>query len=122
MTLIIVLAVMVGLAAGGFVIRPAFADDMMTFDRAISLCIKIGLCSLLVFVGVDLGLDVKVVENFKKVGLRVLIFPAVVVVSTLVGAALSAPLTGLTLKESLSVGAGFGWYTLAPGIIMEFLL
>ena len=26
---------------------------------------------------------------------------------------------GLSLKEALAVGAGFGWYTLAPGIIME---
>lgn len=119
MTLVIVLAVAAGITVGWLVIRPLFADSMDTYNHIISLCIKIGLCLLLVFVGVDLGLDVKVVENFKKVGLRVLIFPAVVVVATLVGAACSAPLTGLTLRESLSIGAGFGWYTLAPGIIMD---
>lgn len=119
MTLVIVLAVAAGITVGGLVIRPLFADSMEVYDHVISLCIKIGLCLLLVFVGVDLGLDVKVVENFKKVGLRVVIFPAVVVVATLVGAACSAPLTGLSLRESLSIGAGFGWYTLAPGIIMD---
>ena len=119
MTIIIVLAVAAGLAIGGLVFRPMFAENMADYDRIIGLCIKIGLCSLLVFVGVDLGLDVKVVENFKKVGLRVLVFPAVAVVFTLVGAALSAPLTGLDVRESLAVGAGFGWYSLAPGIIMD---
>lgn len=119
MTLLIVLAVAGGMLLGYLVIRRAFAENMSAFDSAIALGIKIGLCFLLVFVGMDLGLDPAVMENFKKAGLRILVFPAVAVVSTLLGAALSGLVTGLSLRESLVVGAGFGWYTLAPGIIME---
>ena len=83
------------------------------------LGIKIGLCLLLLFVGIDLGLDGTVIENFRKVGFRILVFPVVVVIATLVGASVSGMLMGLSFKEAAAVGAGFGWYTLAPGIIME---
>lgn len=119
MTVLIVIAVSVGMLIGYFVIRSAFEGNMESFENMAGLGIKIGLCLLLVFVGIDLGLDGTVVENFKRVGIRILVFPAVVVIGTLVGAGISGMLMGLSLKESLAVGAGFGWYTLAPGIIME---
>lgn len=119
MTLLIVLAVIGGMAVGYLVIRRIFAGQMPVFDQYISLGIKIGLCLLLVFVGIDLGLDPAVVENFKKVGVRVLAFPAAAVIFTLLGAGISGMLMGLDLRESLAIGAGFGWYSLAPGIIMD---
>ena len=119
MTVLIVIAVAVGMLIGYFVIRSAFEGNMESFENMAGLGIKIGLCLLLVFVGIDLGLDGTVVENFKRVGIRILTFPAAVAIGTLVGAGISGMLMGLSIKESLAVGAGFGWYTLAPGIIME---
>ena len=119
MTVLIVIAVAVGMIIGYFVIRSAFESNMESFENMAGMGIKIGLCLLLVFVGIDLGLDGTVVENFKRVGIRILAFPAVVVIGTIIGAGISGTLMGLSLKESLAVGAGFGWYTLAPGIIME---
>ncbi len=119
MTLLIVLAVVGGMAVGYLAIRRIFAGNMPAFDEYISLGIKLGLCSLLVFVGIDLGLDPAVVENFKKVGVRVLAFPAAAVVFTLLGSGIAGMLMGLSLRESLAIGAGFGWYSLAPGIIMD---
>ena len=119
MTVLIVIAVAVGMIIGYFVIRSAFENNMESFENMAGMGIKIGLCLLLVFVGIDLGLDGTVVENFKRVGIRILAFPAVVVIGTIIGAGISGTLLGLSLKESLAVGAGFGWYTLAPGIIME---
>ena len=74
---------------------------------------------MLAFVGLDLGIDGTVIDNFKKVGFRILAFPAAVIVGTLVGAAVSSLFIDLSFKECMAVGAGFGWYTLAPGIIME---
>ena len=119
MTVMIVIAVAVGMLIGYFVIRRVFAGNMESFENMAGLGIKIGLCLLLIFVGIDLGLDGTVIENFKRVGIRILAFPAVVVIGTRLGAGISGTLMGLNLKESLAVGAGFGWYTLAPGIIME---
>ena len=119
MTVLIVIAVIIGMAIGYFIIRDAFSGNMGSFDEAAGLGIKIGLCLLLIFVGLDLGLDGTVLENFKRVGLRILAFPAAVIIGTLVGAAVASPFLSLSLKECLAVGSGFGWYTLAPGIIME---
>lgn len=119
MTVVIVIAVAVGMAVGYFIIRNVFEGRMDTFDSIAGTGIKIGLCLLLVFVGIDLGLDGTVIDNFKKVGLRIFAFPAVVVVATLVSSTAAGMVMGLSFKESLAIGAGFGWYTLAPGIIME---
>ena len=118
-TVAIIASVAAGMAFGYLVIRRMFEGNMDQFDSLAGLTIKIGLCLLLVFIGLDLGLDGTVVDNFKKVGLRILVFPAVVIVGTLAGAAACSLFMEFSLKECLAIGAGFGWYTLAPGIIME---
>lgn len=119
MTILIVVAVGAGMLFGYFVIRKAFAGNMAAFDNAAGLGIKIGLCMLLIFVGLDLGLDGTVISNFKKVGFRILAFPLAVIIGTLLGSAAVTPFLNMSLKECLAIGSGFGWYTLAPGIIME---
>lgn len=118
-TVAIIASVAAGMAFGYLVIRRVFEGNMDQFDSLAGLTIKIGLCLLLVFIGLDLGLDGTVVDNFKKVGLRILVFPAVVIAGTLAGAAACSIFMEFSLKECLAIGAGFGWYTLAPGIIME---
>lgn len=119
MTVLIVIAVIIGMLIGYFVVREMFAGRMDVFDSAAGIGIKAGLCLLLVFVGLDLGVDGTVIDNFKKVGFRILVVPAAIIVGTLAGSVVSAFFIELSLKECLAVGSGFGWYTLAPGIIME---
>lgn len=119
MTVLIIIAVIIGMIIGYFVIRDIFAGRMEEFDSAAGIGIKVGLCLLLVFVGLDLGLDGTVVSNFKRVGFRILAVPAATIIGTLIGAAAAMPFIGMSLRECLAVGSGFGWYTLAPGIIME---
>lgn len=119
MTIYIVIAVIVGMAFGYFAIRQMFEGNMAAFDEFAGLGIKVGLCMLLIFVGMDLGLDGTVVENFKNVGFRILIFPIVTIIGTLGGGVVVSFFLELSLKECLAIAAGFGWYTLAPGIIME---
>lgn len=119
MTLIILCSVILGMALGYLVARPLFGENIAVFDSAASLGIKIGLCILMVFVGLDLGLEGTVLSMMKEAGLRILVFPLACIVGTLIGAALCGLLFKLSLPESLAIGAGFGWYSLAPGIIME---
>ena len=119
MTIIIFISVIIGMAAGYFVARPIYGSNIGAFDSAASLGIKLGLCLLMVFVGLDLGIQGEVFKMLKSAGLKILLFPAATIIGTFIGAAVSGPLFGLSLRESLAVGAGFGWYSLAPGIIME---
>lgn len=118
-TVAILASVVIGMAAGYFVIRSVFAGNMDLFDQLAGMGIKIGLCLLLIFVGLDLGLEGTVIDNFRKVGLRILAFPLMVVAGTLGGALLCSLFMDLSARECLAIGAGFGWYSLAPGIIME---
>ena len=68
MTKTILLAAGCGLLAGYFIVPPEFI--------AISGNVLIGgLCVLMFFVGMDLGISGTVVPNFKKVGWRVVVFP-----------------------------------------------
>lgn len=119
MTLIILCSVIVGMALGYLVARPIFGENIAEFDSAASLGIKIGLCILMVFVGLDLGLEGTVITMIKEAGWRIMVFPLACIVGTLISAALCGLLFKLSLPESLAIGAGFGWYSLAPGIIME---
>ena len=119
MTIIIFGSVIVGMALGYFAARPIFGSEIAQFDHAASLGIKTGLCILMVFVGLDLGLQGTVFQMMRDAGLRILIFPFVTIVGTFIGAAIAGPLMGFSLREAMAVGAGFGWYSLAPGIIMD---
>lgn len=118
MTVIILVCVVLGLAFGYFVVDRIFSD-MEFFNSLAGNLITIGLCVLLFFVGFDMGYEGTVVDHFKKVGLRVLAFPFIIMAGTLVGAFVCGLFLPLTIRESLAIGAGFGWYTFAPGIIME---
>lgn len=119
MTLIILGSVTAGMLIGFFFVRDFFAYNMEVFEQGAGLAIKIGLCVLLIFVGLDLGIEGNVVSDIKQVGLRVFMFPAATAVGTLAGGLLAGLLLGLGARKGLAIGAGFGWYTMAPGIIME---
>jgi uncharacterized membrane protein YbjE (DUF340 family) len=57
----------------------------------------------------------------KRHGFRLALLPAAVVVGTLGAVALTALLwPGMPMRESLAVGAGFGYYSLSSLIIREF--
>lgn len=119
MAVIIVISVIIGMLLGYFAVREIFAGNMETFEYAAGLAIKIGLCLLLLFVGMDLGIEGTVVENFKAVGFRVLAVPAAIIIGTLAASLIMSFFVDITAREAMAIGAGFGWYTLAPGIIME---
>ena len=118
MTFIIIIAVAVGMASGYLFVDRLF-DDYGTFDSLAGLAIKVGLCIMLFFVGFDLGIEGTVFKNMRKMGLRVFVFPAATIVGSLLAAGICSIILPLGMRESLAIGAGFGWYSLAPGIILE---
>ena len=81
--------------------------------------ITLGLCTLLMMVGIDMGAEGSMLENLRKAGLRVFVTPVAVILGTFAGSLLMSLFLPISAKECLAVGAGFGWYSLAPGILME---
>lgn len=118
MTFLIIGFVILGILAGHFFVRKIFTN-YDTFELTSSILIKVGLCSLLVFVGIDLGIEGTVVANFKKSGIRIIIFPFITCLGALIGGLVSFLIIPLTLKESLAVSSGMAWYSLAPIIILD---
>ncbi len=113
MTKLIIGLVTLGMAAGYFVLPQGFLDISGNL-------LVVGLCIMLFFVGVDLGRAGTVAENFKKVGLRILVFPFASIVGCLAFASLASLVFPMTVRESMAVASGFGWYTLAPVIISDY--
>ncbi len=87
MTIIILICVVAGLAFGYFAVDRIFSD-MEFFASLAGNLITVGLCILLFFVGFDMGFEGTVIDHFRKVGLRVLAFPFIIMVGTLAGALL----------------------------------
>lgn len=117
-TVLIAVSVGLGLLAGFMVLRLQILDSLVV-ESAAGTAISVELCTLLVLVGLDMGLAGEVVSNFKKAGLRVLIIPLSVMAGTLAGACVTGILLPLGIKESLAIGAGLGWYSLGAGILMD---
>ena len=117
MTIMILISVAAGLCSGYFYFLKHY--DFEQVSTGSSLAISIGLIILLIFVGLDLGLEGNVVSNIRQVGFKVLILPVSVAIGTLFGALLCAIFLPLAVNESLAIGSGFAWYSLGAGIIMD---
>ncbi|MBK5253499.1 MAG: lysine exporter LysO family protein [Peptostreptococcaceae bacterium] len=70
-------------------------------------------------IGFSLGLNGNIFESLKRIGFKFLIFPLAAIIGSLVGGAICGLFLPITIPEGLAIGAGFGWYTMAPTIITE---
>ncbi len=107
-----------GALVGYFGVRNQPFEEMI-FQQS-GYAVTIGLCLLLLFVGISVGLEGGIGGIIKRGGIKLVLFPIVGMVGTLIGAAVVAIPLGLSFQESMAIGAGFGWYTLAPNLIMAY--
>ena len=117
-TIAILGAVVSGLLCGHFFVEKIF-PDYGYFETLTGNAMVVGICLLLFFVGVDFGLSGTIINSLRKAGFRVLVFPIVIVIGSLVAAFLCGLVMPISQKEALAIGAGFGWYTMAPIVITE---
>ena len=111
MSFAILVVLVLGIGAGYFM--PA---DMSAFiDNASSYMLLI----LLFSVGIDMGLNKEVFTRIKELGFKILLIPFGVVVGSLCGGVLTSFIAGLSVKESLAISAGLGWYRLSGILITE---
>ncbi len=111
----IVLAVVLGMLAGYFVIPDAVAAYCGTV-------IDFGLYLLLFLVGVDMGRQGTMLADIKAAGWKVLLVPVSVAAGTLGCAALAGLLLPMGVKDAVAASAGFGWYSLAPTLLAPYSL
>ena len=113
------IAVLVGLIAGYLVV---LRFGLLRFDltnKAIGVYITYALYTMVFLVGVDMGLDGTAIQKFKQAGVRILVFPFTTGFATIITVLICGYFMPLTVREILSIGCTFCWYSLAPNIIME---
>ena len=96
-------AVIVGILLG------YFTKSYINFD--ISLLIQFGLYLLLFFIGIDIGKNDNILNDLKKLNKKVLFLPFITIISSLAGGAVASILLSLSVRESVAVSAGMGWYS-----------
>ena len=113
----IVSLVTAGIAVGRFGLVDQFPDHLEEISTITGNGLTIFLCVLIAIIGFDLGLSGTVAANLKSVGLKVLAFPLAILAGTMLAGGGAAMAFGFSLKESIAICAGFGWYSYAPAII-----
>ncbi len=75
---------------------------------------------LMLFVGISIGLDKKAFKIIKQVKLKILLVPLSTIIGTLLGVAIfSVFISDVSLKNSLAIGSGFGYYSLSSILITK---
>jgi uncharacterized membrane protein YbjE (DUF340 family) len=116
-TVIIFAMTAVGIVIGKFIVADNFPDILPSFTEGVSQALSFFLCILIAVIGFDLGLDGTVIPNLKSVGIRIFAFPIAIALGSFIVGTLVGHFFGFSIKESLAISAGFGWYSYAPAII-----
>jgi len=99
-----------GLFFGFFSLLPKFF-----LDNDLTLYI---LYCLIFFVGFGIGCDISVLETIKNLHFKIFLVPLTVIIGTFIGVSIINLVTpDISLRDSLAVGAGFGYYSLSSVII-----
>ena len=117
-TIYILVFVALGIFCGHFFVNKIFSD-YESFVKLASLMIKIWLTVLLFLVGFDLGYDESGGGDFKSAGIKIIFFPIATIAGAMIGGVIAYFIMPVTLRESLAIASGFGWYSLAPVLIMD---
>lgn len=112
-SLVIIGFFILGILCGLFHIVPSeIADSTVSFAA---------LCTLIFCVGISIGCDSKVLDSLRRINPRLLLLPLFTMAGTLAGcAAASLLLPHRTLTDCLSIGSGFGYYSLSSIFITEY--
>ena len=111
----IVIAVVLGMLAGRFVLPAAVTAHCGTV-------INFGLYLLLFMVGMDMGKQGTLLSDIRTAGFQVLLVPVAVCAGTLVCAALAGLFLPIGVKDSMAAASGLGWYSLAPTLLAPYSL
>ena len=117
-TIIIGLLVVVGMLIGFFLIYKKLGvqnEFLEKSDPWLTACLVL----LLASVGFSLGLDGTVFKNIKRAGIGIILFPLAAVLGSVIAGVIFSFFSSLSLRESIAIAYGFGWYTYAPNVIAQ---
>jgi uncharacterized membrane protein YbjE (DUF340 family) len=81
----------------------------------------LALIAILFVFGFSFALDKEAMKKMRKTGLRIVAFPVLVAVGSLVGGLLAGLLLQISLSGAMAVSSGYGWYTLSGPMMGQLL-
>ncbi len=109
-SLIIVSFFSIGILLGIFNISPEILKNDMISNYTLYI--------LMFLVGISIGMDKNTLKVIKKVKFKIILVPLTTIIGTFLGVTIiSLFISSLSMKESLAVGAGFGYYSLSSILI-----
>ncbi len=112
-SLIIILFFLAGIILGQTGILPVD----ISFDRLSIIVLYV----LMIFIGLSFGSDPRLPEILRSVSLKIILVPISTIIGTFLGILLyNWFIPGVGLKDSLAIGAGFGYYSLSGVLITQF--
>lgn len=77
---------------------------------------------LLVFVvGIDLGKNIETWNKIRKMGIKIMFAPLVVIIGTFAGALVASFFVSTSVSETLAISAGFGWYSMSAVLLKKMV-
>ena len=114
----IVISVACGIVIGYlFLPKAPFYDSYSEISGKLIIVL---LCVLLFIIGVTLGRDEQMVKNLKNVGFGILVFPVAAISGTFIFTAIASLFLPITMREAMAAGCGFGWYSFAPVVLLDY--
>ncbi len=111
--MIIILAVLIGVLAGIWLVP-------LEWISYTDLVMDIGLCLLLLLVGIDIGKQKGILGEIRKLGKSLIIIPVLIGIGSLFGGVIAGWILGMPRNEGAAIGAGFGWYSLSAVILADY--
>lgn len=105
--LIILLALVIGIAAGLMGIVPP------SVESNIDTLIMVMLCLLLFVIGLDMSQNKSVIKEIRRIGWKMLLLPVFIAAGSILGALAAGLVSGMDPRYAMAIGAGFGWYSLS---------
>ncbi|OUO90325.1 hypothetical protein B5F40_07665 [Gordonibacter sp. An230] len=110
---------MVGMAVGALALGVAYGlsgASLVPVDLMVDNS-DLVLYALMFCVGISVGGSRGLLGKLRQYHVRVLIVPAGIVIGSVLGGLVCAPIVGVSLPEGAAVASGLGWYSLA-GVMM----
>jgi uncharacterized membrane protein YbjE (DUF340 family) len=113
--LLILLALVIGIAAGVLNLAPAVISSSM------DMLILVMLCLLLFVIGLDMSQNNGALRQVRRIGWKMLLLPVFIAVGSVLGALVAGILLSMDPAHAMAIGAGFGWYSLS-GVMLTGLV
>jgi len=112
-SLTIILFFLAGIILGQTGILPSD----ISFDKLSIIVLYV----LMIFIGLSFGSDPRLPEILRSVSLKIMLVPISTIIGTFLGILIyNWLIPGVGMKDSLAIGAGFGYYSLSGVLITQF--